>query len=330
MLYHLLKIPARLALPLYCKHIRISGEEHLRAEGPLLLAANHPNSFLDAVILATLFRRPVYSLARGDAFTGGWVSRLLNAMKILPVYRISEGAENLNSNYETFSACRAIFKKKGIVLIFSEGLCVNEWALRPLKKGTARLAFSSWNDGIELKVLPVGINYHSFRDFGKSVRLNFGEPMTRKDFEGLRADGNGIKQFNEQLYSRLAPLVDTFLPDDNDSRMIHYELQPSPLRQRTLSLPAMAGKWLHAPLYLPVKKLVRAKAGRSDHYDSILVGLLLLLYPLYLALLASCLFLLAGGWGWLISLGLMPLLAWSYLQIRRPYDHRQHSVERKK
>src|SRR4030095_14880306 len=94
----------------------------------------------------------------------------------------SEGAGNLEHNYTTFNSCIDIFKKNGIVLMFSEGGCVNEWHLRPLKKGTARLAISAWQQKIPLKVLPLGINYSSFRKFGKNVILNFGEIITATDF----------------------------------------------------------------------------------------------------------------------------------------------------
>ena len=75
----------------------------------------------------------------------------------------------MEHNYETFAACKEIFKKDGIVLIFSEGRCINEWHLRSLMKGTARLAISSWEDGIELVILPTGINYQSFNVFGKNI-----------------------------------------------------------------------------------------------------------------------------------------------------------------
>ena len=101
---------------------------------------------------------------------------------MFPVYRISEGKENLEENYNTFDECINVFKKNGILLIVSEGLCVNEWKLRPLMKGTARLALSAWGQGIDLKVLPLGINYNSFRRFGKNVILNFGLVMKIKDF----------------------------------------------------------------------------------------------------------------------------------------------------
>ncbi|MEO7485051.1 MAG: 1-acyl-sn-glycerol-3-phosphate acyltransferase, partial [Ferruginibacter sp.] len=154
--------------------MKLNTGEYLGNKGPLLLAVNHPNSFLDAIILSTIFNQPVHSLARGDVFKNPFIAKLLRATNMHPVYRLSEGAENLEHNYTSFEACRSIFKNNGIVLIFSEGRCENEWHLRPLMKGTARLALSAWAEGIPLKILPVGINYNSFTSFGKIIHVNFG------------------------------------------------------------------------------------------------------------------------------------------------------------
>src|SRR5664279_4400786 len=106
---------------------------------------------------------------------------LLRRLKMLLVSRIIEGAENLENNYTTFNECVDIFKQNGIVLIFSEGRCINEWHLRPLKKGTARLALAAWEDNIPLEGLLLGINYNSFRKFGKTIFLNFGEVITKEN-----------------------------------------------------------------------------------------------------------------------------------------------------
>jgi 1-acyl-sn-glycerol-3-phosphate acyltransferase len=89
----------------------------LHEEGPLLLACNHPNSFLDAIILATLFKQPLYSLARGDAFHHPLIAWLLRQMNILPVYRDREGTAHLHKNYHTFNACIDIFRKNGSYLV---------------------------------------------------------------------------------------------------------------------------------------------------------------------------------------------------------------------
>src|SRR5690606_28383061 len=206
-LYHNLRIVTRLAIRIFCRRIIINKPEMLDEKGPLLLACNHPNSFLDAVILDTLFNQPIHSLARGDIFINKFITKILTSLKILPVYRVSEGVENLSSNYDTFSACKEIFKKNGIILIFSEGRCINEWKLRPLKKGTARLALNSWDNNIPLKVLPVGINYSSFRRFGKNVILNFGTILNASDFNLDKPDGVRNQQFNVKLYAQLKELV---------------------------------------------------------------------------------------------------------------------------
>jgi len=123
-----------MAIKIFCRKIIINKPGILRETGPLLLACNHPNSFLDGIILDTLFKKPVYSLARGDVFVNGFIKKLLAAIKILPVYRLSEGAGNLGANYDTFRDCKQLFREKGIVTIFSEGKCINEWHLRKLKK----------------------------------------------------------------------------------------------------------------------------------------------------------------------------------------------------
>jgi len=187
MLYKILYLPARLLIHFYCRKLIINNTTMLHEQGPLLIAANHPNSFLDAIILDTLFKNPVYSLTRGDAFKGKLISKILTSLNMLPVYRISEGAENLDNNYFTFDECQKIFRKNGIVLVFSEGRCINEWHLRPLKKGTARLALSAWQQNIPLKILPVGINYSSFRTFGKNVFLKFGSLINKEDIKFYRA-----------------------------------------------------------------------------------------------------------------------------------------------
>jgi 1-acyl-sn-glycerol-3-phosphate acyltransferase len=178
MLYEFGRTLAKIAIKIYCRDIKINNKEFFDTKEPLLLASNHPNSFLDAIILCTLFDKPVYSLARGDAFSSKSVAKILRSIKMLPVYRASEGVENLDGNYKTFEECIEIFKQNGIILIFSEGRCENEWHLRPLKKGTSRLAIAAWEQNTPVKVLPVGMNYSSFHFFGKNIQINFVTTLT--------------------------------------------------------------------------------------------------------------------------------------------------------
>ncbi len=317
LLYSILKIPSKLALFFYCRNIHVHQKEILDTKGPLLIAANHPNSFLDAIIIATLFKRPVYSLVRGDVYINRFYNKILTALKMMPVYRLSEGAQNLDQNYSTFSRCREIFKKNGIVLIFSEGRCVNEWKLRPLKKGTARLALSSWSEGIDLTILPAGINYQSFKSFGKNIQLNFGNPITLKDAGSDISYGKNIQVFNEILKKELDALVWQFDKADSTSIQKAFFIQHSFLKKILLTIPFFFGWLFHILPYLLVK-FVLGRNFKNDHYDSVMVAGMFLLYPFYLLLVATILYFSAIPLWWLSFL-IIPFTGWSYIQMKKQF-----------
>ncbi len=320
MLYSFIKIFARLAIHFYCRDITVNKKEILQHNGPLLLAANHPNSFLDAIILCTLFNKPVYSLARGDAFKNKFAAKLLYKLKLLPVYRVSEGVENLEENYKTFDACKEIFKQNGIVLIFSEGRCVNEWHLRPLKKGTARLAISSWNDGIDLKIIPVGINYSSFKRFGKNVKLFFGTHIMQQNITATGSHGQAIKILNDNLTQQLTPFVFEIAASNKQQLKQHFYINQPAIKKMLLFLPAVAGFIIHAPLYYLQRCVFTVWKLDKEHYDSVMAGLGLLLYPFFLLTVSFFTFLITASWYSWILLLLLPFTAWACIQLKKQLD----------
>lgn len=292
----------------------------LKHKGPLLLAVNHPNSFLDAIILCTLFDGTVYSLARGDAFKNKFAAKMLTLFKMFPVYRVSEGVENMEENYITFDLCKNIFKKNGIVLIFSEGLCVNEWHLRALKKGTARLAISSWQDGIDLKVLPVAINYSSFKRFGKNIKLFFGDFITKENIDYNDSHGNAIKQFNDILKSQLNKNVFEINAGDKVLQDQHFFVKNSLLKKTVLFLPAVAGGILHAPLFYSTKWLGNFLIKEDGHDDSKLIAFLFILYPIFLLTVTLLFFYFTGSWFSFLCMLILPFTAWAFVQLKPQLD----------
>jgi 1-acyl-sn-glycerol-3-phosphate acyltransferase len=320
LLYSFVKIIAKLALPIYCRDIAINRKALLKHEGPLLLAVNHPNSFLDAIILCTLFDKPLYALARGDAFKNKFSAKILFLFNMFPVYRVSEGVENMDENYKTFELCKNIFKQNGVVLIFSEGRCINEWHLRPLKKGTARLAISSWEEGIDLKVLPVVINYSSFKKFGKNIKLFFGDTITREDVDYKSSHGNAIRQFNEILKPRLSKYVFEINNDDKAALHDAFYINQSPIKKGLLFIPAIIGSIVHAPLYYFTKWLGSTLIKEEGHDDSKLIGFLLIFYPVFLLALSGIAFYLTGNPFSFLLLPVLPFTAWSYVQLKKQLD----------
>jgi 1-acyl-sn-glycerol-3-phosphate acyltransferase len=322
LLYSLFKIYSRLAIKIYCRKIVLSNQQLLNSNGPLILAVNHPNSVLDAVILDTLFDKPVHSLARGDSFKKKWIAAILRALKMLPVYREREGKENLVRNYGTFDDCLEIFKKNGIVLIFTEALCENEWHLRPLKKGTARLAASAWQQGIPLKILPVGLNYSSFQLFSKNVHINIGKFIIQTDLANdLNDNGKLLNELTDLIECQLKKLVYEIDSADVKKQVEIFAIPVPQVKKILLALPALAGIITHCLLYVPIQKIVWQKAKDTGHYDSIITGLLFLLYPFYLVAWILISFSITGSWFSLLIFILFPFFAWSYVQLKQQTDN---------
>lgn len=311
-----------MARMIFYRRIYLNKPEVLQEEGPFILACTHPDSFIDGVILCTLFDTPVHILTRGDAFKKPRAKKVLESIYAIPIYRLSEGKENLTLNDKTFQISKGVIQKGEGVLIFSEGLCVNEWKLRPLKKGTARLAFQGWSDaeiGAKLKVIPVGINVSSFRKFGKRLLLNFGDPIYMKDFEDVELNGKNILQFNEVLWERLKPLTiekPTEMPDTEFERQFH-EGDLGPFKslkgiQKALAIillfvPALLGFIANAPIYFPLKSLAKKRTYKTVFYDSVLFGMLMLLYPIYCLLFSSIVGLCFGFWVGVVTFVALPL-----------------------
>lgn len=318
LLYHFVKILGRLAIHIFCRKISINDKTWLTQKGPILIAANHPNSFLDSIIVDILFDEPVHSLARGDVFKKPTYAKLLRALHILPVYRTSEGVENLSTNYKTFNDCIELFKKNGIVTIYSEGLCVNEWHLRPLKKGTARLAIQAWDENIPLRVLPVSLNYSSFFSFGKNVVIRFGKPICKEDVPLNGSDGTRNIAFNKILQEELAKGVFEIPPTDSAKHQELLQIKTSLAAKILLFIPGILGWLLHQPLYSPLMRFAKRKTKGTGHFDSVIIAMLLLTYPIYLTLIAVLVGFTTGSfWGGFSIYAVMPALAWCYVKIKK-------------
>ncbi len=139
---YVLKFFIRIALQIFCEDIRIKNKALTKENGPLLLLANHPDSFLDAIIIGAIYDRKVHFLARGDVFQTPIFGYLLRSIGMIPIFRAREGKEHLHKNASTFDESVQIIQNGGAVLIFIEGLCLNTNTLLPYKKGPLGL----WNN----------------------------------------------------------------------------------------------------------------------------------------------------------------------------------------
>jgi len=306
LVYTILRIFVRIALKIFCSEITVHNKRALNTRGPLLIAANHPNSFFDAVIIGALFKQPVHFLARGDAFKKPWHNALLKLLNMIPIYRLSEGKENLHLNQKTFERSKEILADGGIVLIFIEGLCRHEYVLRPFKKGTARIALECMKDDIPLKILPLGISYSDFKRTGIHVEVHPGKQYSPEEIFTEKDTASNLIVFNDCMYENLDNLI--WKEPKKQRTGKNYRIVPF----------AFIGRMIHAPYYYPVKRFVAEKTKGSVFFHSVLFGVLLFTYPFGLALLS--LILIALGTNVCLALSifiLFPLLAWSATQQKK-------------
>jgi glycerol-3-phosphate O-acyltransferase / dihydroxyacetone phosphate acyltransferase len=193
----------------YSKRKHATGLEGIPNDRPVLFCSNHPNAFMDALMVGSTLRRRTWFLARSDVFRKKGLANFLSFIGIVPIYRLQEGVENLAKNDETFDKCSQMLEQKKAIIVFSEGLCIQERRLRKLKKGTARIAFSAEeknNFNLGLLIVPVGVNYSATPwKFRSQVHIRFGEPYEVKSYEELyRTDkARAINQFTRDLEEKM-------------------------------------------------------------------------------------------------------------------------------
>ncbi len=194
--------------------------ENLSATTPLLIVTNHQNTLMDAlaVVLNVGSRQP-YFLTRADIFKKDFVKKLLMSLKMLPVYRLRDGMDEMQQNDEIFQTCVNILSSGGTLAAFPEGNHGVQYHLRPFKKGLARIAFKAeiehnWN--INMQILPCGLYYTHCQKMGERLVLNFGEPFKVSDF---RAD-------YEQNQPRTLTQITRRMFDEIKGLMLHFDDLP--------------------------------------------------------------------------------------------------------
>ena len=312
--YSFFKLGAKLALKIYCSKTVVHFDEATSYTSPKIIASNHPNSFFDAIVIAVKYPKPIHFLARGDAFNKPLVANFLNALQLIPIYRLSEGKSNLIKNEDTFKRCISLFKENKTILIFSEGLCINEWKLRSLKKGTARLALLALNDGVDnLQIQPTNLNYSSFSKNPKKVLINF-NPEFNASVLTLEQDNFFYTTFNSKLKEGILDHLQVAKKEE-DVAALFYE-KKSHAQKVALTIPALLGYILNAPIYHFFKKIAQKKTKNTVFYDSVLFGLLLICYPIIVVSIAVLVGLFAGLLPAVILFFIFPITAFCYSQYK--------------
>jgi 1-acyl-sn-glycerol-3-phosphate acyltransferase len=192
--------------------IEVNGRENLPWGKPFIVMPNHENALIDAVIVITQMPDQPYSIARAGAFQNPFVARLLKRIRMFPIYRPQDGVENMSKNEQIMQDIVDCMKEGQRILIYPEGDQNMSRRLRPLKKGTFRMAMMALNqmDGdLDLQMVPTGLTYEAHAKMGRHCVLNFGEPVSVREIweANERHDAKTIKELLPVISDRMRELM---------------------------------------------------------------------------------------------------------------------------
>ncbi|MEF8833507.1 MAG: 1-acyl-sn-glycerol-3-phosphate acyltransferase [Halofilum sp. (in: g-proteobacteria)] len=207
-LYNVLLRFFRLVNRLYFVDIHAAGAERLPRRGPLIVAANHPGSILDSILLATHIPRPIHYLARSGLFRWPVAAALFRQLGAIPVYRPREDADHATRNADMFSRVHELLDAGGCVGIFPEGQNSPAGQVGPLRTGVARIALAAearheWRLG--LRIAPIGITYENHDFLMSAVMLGFATPIRVDAYASLyRTDPDAaVRRLTDDLQQAL-------------------------------------------------------------------------------------------------------------------------------
>ena len=186
MFYSLIHKISVLAIKLFFNQISIQNKQIVPNTSPIIFVANHPNFFMDPLIIGSYCPRQLYFFAKSTLFNSPLKKRILTRLNLVPVYRKIDDKENMGGNVNSFNKGYRILENNGAFLIFPEGISVGKRVLEKIKTGAARIGLEAElkNDfALNIVIIPIGLSYSDQVRFRSNIMIRFGSPIELSKFE---------------------------------------------------------------------------------------------------------------------------------------------------
>ena len=211
----LVKIPIKSALRLNFRKMVFTGrKENVSKKKPNNFSAQHRKAFLDCLLLvyAGYHFKQVVFLARADIFKQKFVAWILRGMRIIPVFRIRDGKDNLEKNKDIFNSAARILKKNNPIALFPEARHNPKQSLLPIQKAVPRIVLpteASLNFELNSQIVPVSIYYRDVFEFLTDVYITFGTPIEVSQYKEVYEENPNLatNQLRQDLETSLKSLV---------------------------------------------------------------------------------------------------------------------------
>ena len=219
--YDILKYPVDWCTRRSYRKIRVTGQENIPKDGAVLLAPNHCNTLMDALVILQATKEAKVFGARADMFKRPFIAKLMYFIRILPMVRQRDGLRNVLKNHETFEIIVETLENGMPFIMFPEGRHRPAHSLLPLGKGITRTAVAA-NDkfGKEkpVYIVPIGIEYGDYFRYRSTCLVTIGKAINVTEFIkelNVESDVQLHEPLRKELVQRMSELI-TYIPDDEN------------------------------------------------------------------------------------------------------------------
>lgn len=201
------------------RKIEVTGKENIPTDGAVIIAPNHCNTLMDALVILQAFKDESVFGARADIFNKPFIAKIMTFVRILPMVRQRDGLRNVLKNNETQEIIVDTLENKDRFCMYPEGRHRPAHSLQTLGKGTFRAALaanSKFGDKMPVYIVPTGIEYGDYFRYRSTCLITFGEAINVTEFvKGLNVENEVqmIEPLRKELASRMSKLI-TFIKDD--------------------------------------------------------------------------------------------------------------------
>ncbi len=185
--------------------------ENIPPNQPVILAPNHQNALMDALVILNAIPQRTVFLARGDIFKNPKVAAILRFFRILPIFRIRDGYSELDKNEAIFQQSVETLQNGIPLCLMPEGKQSFARTLYPLVKGMFRIAFRAQEamPGKEVFIIPVGIDYEDYINPFSALTVRFGKPISVKEYLPIYEENQakGLNVIREDLWGKIDALI---------------------------------------------------------------------------------------------------------------------------
>lgn len=217
--YRMVRFHGDLCTWLSYRKIQVTGLENIPKDGSVILAPNHSNALMDAMLILRTRKTPTVFGARADLFENPILAKLLTFLKILPMVRRRDGLRNVIKNLDIQEDILEVIGDRVPFCMFAEGTHRAKHSLLPVGKGVFRIAVAAaHNSDTPVFVVPAGMDYSDYFRYEGTSLVQFGEPINVTEFLASHPDAGEAEVYRAlttMLKERLSGLF-TYIPDDED------------------------------------------------------------------------------------------------------------------